>query len=89
MHIYTVHSIFTLLLIKQISVANKKIKLGLTFASTASTNRAGGTPPDRGVREQSPLQKIFSLCIALDWLKIGLNDNILFLNTQCVENISL
>ena len=67
------------------SVANKEIKLGRTFASAASTNKAGGTPPSESVRRQSPLRKFFRLCVALDWLKIGLNDNILlfFLNIYC------
>ena len=56
-----------------VSVANKKIKLGRTFSSAVSTNKAG----DR---------KFYRLCVALDWFKIGLNDNIFFaffLNTLC------
>ena len=60
------------------SVANKEIKLGWTFLSAERNNRArgGDAPSSGGVRERSPFLKKFRLCVALDWLKIGLNDNI-------------
>ena len=48
------------------SVANKEIKLDRTFASAP--------PPSL----RCHLQIFFRLCVALDWLKIGLNDNIFY-----------
>ena len=59
------------------SVGNKEIKIGWTFAIAASTNRAGECSPSAGVLGGSPLRIFFRLCLAVDWLKIGLNDNIL------------
>ena len=60
------------------SVANKAIKLGRTFSSKVSTNKAEG-------------QKFYRLGATLDWLKIGLNSNLLFFSRihNVLLNISL
>ena len=57
------------------SVANKDMKLSRTYSSAVSTNKAGG-------------RKFYGLCIALDWLKIRLNNTIL-LSFSWIHNVLL
>ena len=59
------------------SVANKEKKTWLDICERSEHQQSwGGAPSIQSIRERSPLLIYFRLCVGLEWLKIGLNDNV-------------